>query len=108
MFYCENCQKLMNIKKSVAEHQNEVGFFFCESCGTAKKLDNSTLVYQSIKNTNKKQIEPEFSSLDIYQRKMLKKCSNASCTSKKGTEVVICKDGNFNVNYICITCKQVN
>jgi DNA-directed RNA polymerase subunit M/transcription elongation factor TFIIS len=106
MFFCDNCHHLLNIKKTLPD-TNEIGYFFCDSCGYSKKIENSTLVYQSVSLDTTQKINPELAILDIYQRKILKQCSNKKCPSKKGTEVIIYKDNNFNVKYICTTCKTI-
>jgi DNA-directed RNA polymerase subunit M/transcription elongation factor TFIIS len=105
MFFCEKCHHLLNIKKN-AENSTDTGYFFCESCGNTEPIKNTTLIYQSIKEdiNEGKTIEPELCVLDIHQRKILPKCSNKKCTTKDKTEVIIAKDGNFNVSYVCMTC----
>jgi len=104
MFFCEKCHHLLNIKKDSSE-----GVFFCEGCGFSKPIDNTTLIYQSIRenvSNEEHNFDPELCTLDIYQRKILKECSNKKCPTKGKTEVVIAKDGNFNVSYVCTTCKS--
>lgn len=106
MFFCKNCHHLLNIKK-ILPNKSETGYFFCDACGYNEKIDNTTLIFQSKKISDTKSLEPEYSVLDIYQRKYIKKCTNKKCTSKNDTEVVIYKDNNFNVQYICTTCKTI-
>lgn len=106
MFFCSNCHNLLNIKKSV-DGSTEQGHFYCNSCGYNEKIDNSSLIYQSKPENSTEKIIPELATLDIYQQKIIDKCTNKKCKTKKNPRVVIYKDNNFNVKYICMSCHTI-
>ena len=106
MLYCDLCNYLFNLKKNVHD-SNEIGFKFCENCGNVKKLDDNTLIYQSVSKTVKK-YDLDILKYDIYQRKIINGCTNKKCPTNKDkkTEVVIFRNDNFDCYYICVTCDQ--
>lgn len=106
MLYCENCSYLYNIKKNIAGEEG-IGFLFCENCGFTKKLHDNSLIFQTKNTVNNRDLDIQSIKHDIYQRKIIEKCKNSSCPSKKSpVEVVIYRDNNFNVFYICTKCDE--
>lgn len=105
MFYCDNCKNLYGLAKTTPG-SSDIGFMRCGNCGHTKKLENTTLMFQtrSIAKNNT-DIPTEDLKHDLFQHRIIKSCTNKRCPSASGpTEVVVYRDDDFNTYYICVSC----
>ena len=113
MLFCEKCKNVYTIVKTVGD-EKEDGHLLCDTCGHHKRIENTTLLYQTRRTSiTKEQLSEEDVALkkhDLYQHKMIQECSNKQCAShknrEKGVDVVMIRNEKFDILYVCMTCNQ--
>lgn len=103
--FCPVCKYQLQIVR-VVEGKAGVGFFECKSCEHVERIPNGTVVIETAK-TKKTEVDPRAVHLDNYPRKIIKRCKNASCPRGENVEVVVWKDEDFHVLYVCTACSEV-
>ena len=104
MYFCPGCKYTLVLEKG---DKDETGKWKCACCGYSTPLVNGTVVLDT---TNKKRdgtmrdFDPVSAVTDLYPRKKLRRCEG--CSTKQ-PEVVVWKDEDFNVLYVCTSCKTV-
>lgn len=102
MFFCPVCKYKLNIVRTV-EGKAGSGFFECKACDFRENIKNGTTFIEFTK-TKRTFFDPSTIDLDLFPRKIIDKCKNKKCNNK---EVIVWKDDDFNVLYVCVKCKEI-
>lgn len=111
MRFCPICKFHLDLEKTV-EGEEGMGFLFCKSCNFKTLIEDDLLLLEFQRKAGELAVttlDPIASLYDNFPRKQLESCTNKGCSSKnkRSIEVVVWKDENFNVRYICSECANV-
>lgn len=113
MRFCPTCKFQLDLEKTI-EGENGIGFFFCKSCHHTSHMEDGDVILEFPRKAGDLMVttlDPVASVHDNYPRKKLESCGNTKCPTRKRdgkpVEVVVWKDDNFNIRYICVECSHV-
>lgn len=107
MRFCPLCKYKLNVARTL-EGKEGTGFLQCGYCQYDAPLENGSVLYDSFRTQSAQTVfEPQSALYDNFARKKIAKCDNRSCKTRDQPEVVVWKDDNFNVFYVCTQCQTV-
>lgn len=107
MYFCNRCKHIFSIQKNVPGKEGS-GYFYCTNCFSVEKIPANTVIHQSVfrkDDVTPPVYDPVLVTHQNYQRKWVSSCGNKQCHKKNAsTEVIIVRDDEFNVSYVCTAC----
>lgn len=114
MRFCPVCKFQLDLERTLPSDKTAtVGFIFCKRCNYSNPIPDEAVVLDVSRHVGGELTVSTLDSVaaiyDNFPRKQIPACGNKSCPTAKDsqTEVVVWKDENFNVRYICTTCNNV-
>lgn len=82
-----------------------IGFVICDNCGFYEQMSNDKrIIIFETKKTSPSALDKEAVGVEkLYQYKRMK-CRNKPCKSE---EVIVWRDNEFNVQYVCVLCHEL-
>lgn len=109
MLFCPICKYKLSLAKTVPD-QKDTGFLCCQYCQYSTKLEQGTVILECPKvqaDIGLVDFDPKAVVYDSFPRKRVDRCTNKSCPNSDEPEVIVWKDDNFNIRYVCSSCDTV-